>query len=119
MFEELDTVELTHDIKEHDLKEGNIGAIVNVYNDGKAYEVEFVSPTGRAIALLTLMPDDIRAYINKDEYVSHWFNVPISLGTVSGMTLDTIVNNDELRIKTDTFKSKADTEEFRYPTATL
>ena len=66
MFEELDTIELTHDIKEHDLKEGDIGAIVNVYNDGKAYEVEFVAPTGRTRALLTLMPDDIREYINKN-----------------------------------------------------
>lgn len=112
MFEELDTVELTHDIKEHDLKEGNIGAIVNIYNDGKAYEVEFVAPNGRTIALLTLMPDDIRAYINKGEYISHWFNSPISLGTVSGMTIteseenmrrefDKLVNINELDIKTE------------------
>ena len=115
MFEELDTIELTHDIKEYDLKEGDMGAIVNVYNDGKAYEVEFVAPNGRTIALLTLMPEDIRVYTNKDEYVSRLFNAPISLGTVSSMTFDAIVNNDELRITTKTLKSKIDKKEFSYP----
>ena len=55
MFEELDTVELTRDVKEYGLKEGDMGAIVNIYNGGKAYEVEFVAPNGRTIALLTLI----------------------------------------------------------------
>lgn len=118
MFEELDTIELTHDIKEHGLKEGDLGAVVNVYNDGKAYEVEFVAPNGRTKALLTLMPNEIRPYIEHKNVFS-WFNAPISLGTVSGMTLDTIVNNDKLRITTEAFKSKVDKEEFRYQIATL
>jgi len=30
------------DITKHGLTKGDIGAIVNIYNDGKAYEVEFV-----------------------------------------------------------------------------
>lgn len=117
MFEELETVELTHDIKKHGLKEGDIGAIVNIYNDGKAYEVEFVAPNGRTIALLTLMPDEIRPYMEHENIFSSFReNVPISLGTVSGMTLNTIVNKDELKITTETFKSKI--EEFRYPIGT-
>ena len=119
MFEELEIVELTHDIKEHKLKEGDTGTVVLVYKKGKAYEVEFVASNGRTIALLTLMPEDIRAYINKNEYVSRWFNDLISLETVSGVTLDTIVYKDELRITTETFKSKADKEESRYPIPTL
>lgn len=123
MFEELDTVELTHDIKEHGLEEGDMGAIVNVYNDGKAYEVEFVAPNGRTIALLTLMPSDIRAYINKEEYVSRWLD-PISLGTVSGMTFtlseenrwrgfDEVINIDKLDIKTE---SKENMKKFHFVT---
>ena len=65
MFKELDTVELTHDIKEYNLKEGDRGAIVEIYKNGEAFEVEFVSPNGRTIALLTLMPKDIRSMKNK------------------------------------------------------
>jgi len=130
MFEELDTVELTHDIKKPGLKNGDLGAIVNVYNKGEAYEVEFVAPNGRTIALLTLMPDDMRLHESKDEHASLWFNTPISLSTASGMAFavssreniwrdfDTLISNDELRIKTETPESEVNTEEFRYP-ATL
>ena len=60
MFEEFDTVELSHDIEEYSLREGNIGAIVNIYNNGTAYEVEFVATDGTTIALLTLRSEDIR-----------------------------------------------------------
>ena len=124
MFEELDTVELTHEIKEHGLKEGDIGAIVNVYRDGKAYEVEFVAPNGRTIAVLTLMPDDIRLAINKGESVFYGFNAPISLGTVSGMTLtvneentlrglDEIIDINKLDSKTE---SKENMKKFNFAT---
>ena len=92
MFEELEVVELAHDIKEHNLKKGDRGAVVFIYESAsgrsRAYEVEFVAPNGRTIALLTLMPDDIRSHMNKDEYDSRLLNSPISLGTVSGMTID-------------------------------
>lgn len=60
MFEELDTVILIHDIAERGLKRGDIGAVVHVYDDGRAYEVEFVDSTsGSTVALLTLSPTDI------------------------------------------------------------
>ena len=64
IFEELDVVKITHSIAKYGLKKGDIGAIVNVYNDGEAYEVEFVAPDGRTTALLTLMPNDIRSLEN-------------------------------------------------------
>ena len=116
MFEELDTVELTHEIKEYGLKEGDIGAIVNVYKDGKAYEVEFVAPDGKTTALLTLMPNDIRPIMSKDEYLYHGSNVPIYLSTASGtVSAKHNIRNEKLSFDTDTPKSKADTEEFRYP----
>jgi len=57
---ELDTVVLTHDIKDKGLKEGDMGAIVQVYDGGEAYEVEFVTAEGKTVALLTLKPTDIR-----------------------------------------------------------
>lgn len=60
MIRELDTVVLRHDIAEHGLKQGDIGAVVHCYRDGDAFEVEFVTAEGRTIALLTLDGSDIR-----------------------------------------------------------
>ena len=60
MIRELDSVVLTHDIKECGLTKGDIGAVVHCYSDSSAYEVEFVAAEGRTIAVLTLTSDDIR-----------------------------------------------------------
>ena len=69
MIKELDTVVLTHDIKEYGLTEGDIGAIVHCYSDSNAYEVEFVTAEGKTIAVLTLSPDDIR--VMKEREILH------------------------------------------------
>lgn len=61
MIRELDTVALARDIDKYGLKQGDIGAVVHCYSDGAAFEVEFVSPEGRTIALLTLNRADIRS----------------------------------------------------------
>lgn len=55
----LDTVVLAIDIPEHNLRAGDIGAVVDVYDDG-AVEVEFVLGSGRIQALLTLAEADVR-----------------------------------------------------------
>ncbi|MBI4084515.1 MAG: DUF4926 domain-containing protein [Candidatus Levybacteria bacterium] len=74
MFEELETVVLTHDIKDHGLREGDMGAVVNVYDAGKAVEVEFVTATGRTVALLTLNSSDVRRVKNNDVLHVRGFN---------------------------------------------
>ena len=60
MFEELDTVVLAHDIGKYGLKRGDVGAVVHVYENGKAIEVEFVSAEGKTVALLTLESAEVR-----------------------------------------------------------
>ena len=60
MIGELDTVVITHDIEEHGLKQGDVGAVVHRYSDGAAFEVEFVTAEGKTVALLTLTWADIR-----------------------------------------------------------
>lgn len=60
MIRELEAVALTHDIDEHSLKQGDIGAVVHCYKDGSAFEVEFVTAEGKTIALLTLNRTDVR-----------------------------------------------------------
>lgn len=67
-FTELETIVLTHDINDHGLKGGDIGAVVNVYDRGNAAEVEFVTATGRTIALVTLKASDIRTMKSDDVF---------------------------------------------------
>jgi L-ascorbate metabolism protein UlaG (beta-lactamase superfamily) len=69
MIKELDIVVLTHDIKDHGLTEGDIGAVVHCYSDGNAYEVEFTTAEGKTIAVLTLTLNDIR--LMKDKEILH------------------------------------------------
>ena len=55
----LDTVVLAHDLPEHGLRRGDIGAVVEVYEpDG--LEVEFVTGSGRTQALVTLTQSEVR-----------------------------------------------------------
>ena len=59
MIRELDCVALKSDLPRYGLAQGTIGAVVFVYGDEQAFEVEFVSETGETIALVTLNPDEI------------------------------------------------------------
>lgn len=60
MVQELDTVVLTSDLKDHGLKAGDVGAVVHCYPENDAFEVEFVTGKGQTAALLTLTKADIR-----------------------------------------------------------
>jgi ATP-dependent exoDNAse (exonuclease V) alpha subunit len=60
MFKELDAVVLNHNIEEYNLKKGDIGTVVNIYEKSKALEVEFITAEGKMIAVLTLKPSDVR-----------------------------------------------------------
>ncbi len=66
MIDELDSVVLTHDIEEHGLKQGDVGAVVHCYKDDSAFEVEFVTAEGRTIALLTLTQADLRPMADRE-----------------------------------------------------
>ncbi len=60
MIRELDTIALTHDLPEHHLVAGDVGAVVHSYPDSAAFEVEFVTAAGETVAVVTLTPPDIR-----------------------------------------------------------
>jgi hypothetical protein len=60
MFAEHSLVVLTQDKAAVGLSSGDVGAVVHVYPEGKAYEVEFVDGDGSTVALLTLEPADVR-----------------------------------------------------------
>ncbi len=64
-FKTLDTVVLNKDVSEFGLKQGDLGAVVQVYQpDG--LEVEFVTAAGRTQALVTLKEADVRQVVDSD-----------------------------------------------------
>ena len=60
MISELDLAVLTHDLPEHGLQRGDVGTVVHRYQDGQAFEVEFVTAAGVTVAVLTLERADVR-----------------------------------------------------------
>jgi len=60
MIAENDTVVLTVALPENGLLAGDVGAVVHVYTEREAYEVEFVAGDGSTLAVLTLHADMIR-----------------------------------------------------------
>ena len=77
MIQELDTVILTHDMPDHGLKQGDMGAIVHCYPDGAAFEVEFMTKEGHTTAVLTLTDEDIRP-MNQTEKTIHILDVQMN-----------------------------------------
>ena len=64
-YKVLDTVVLERDLREHGLRKGDLGAVVEVYErDG--LDVEFVTVSGRTAALLTLDVRDVRPTSDDD-----------------------------------------------------
>jgi len=58
-FKLFDVVALKRDRPEDGMLEGQVGTIVEVFNDGEAFEVEFVDPAGRTYGLTTIVPEDL------------------------------------------------------------
>lgn len=65
MYKVLDTVVLDRDLPEHGLRNGDLGAVVQVYEpDG--LEIEFVTASGKTQALVTLNVKDVRPVHDSD-----------------------------------------------------
>jgi len=54
-----ETVALLEDIPEKNLWRGQVGVIVEIYADGKAYELEFMDDEGYTYALETIYADKV------------------------------------------------------------
>jgi len=66
MIKELDTIVLSRDVPEHGLKKGDIGAVVHIYGEGEAFEVEFITGQGDTVAVVTIESRDIRLMQDKE-----------------------------------------------------
>ena len=65
-MKEFDSVVLTADIAEHNLKRGDVGTIVHVHDDGTAFIVEFMTFGGDTIAVTTLTSDQLRPVMESE-----------------------------------------------------
>ena len=54
-----DSVALLKDLPEENLWRGHIGAVVEIYKSGEAFEVEFVDTSGKTYGLLALRAEQL------------------------------------------------------------
>jgi hypothetical protein len=66
MISEHDRVVLTVGLPDIGLAAGDIGTVVHVYPDGRAFEVEFVALDGETVAVATLTSQQIRHVAPKE-----------------------------------------------------
>ena len=69
MIKELDRVALADRIDEADLEIGDIGTVVFVYKQQKGYEVEFMTLTGETVAVISVLPSQVRSI--RDREIAH------------------------------------------------
>lgn len=60
MIQEHDCIVLTEDIPEEGLRAGDVGTVVHIHPEAAGYEVEFVTLTGRTVAMATVLPSQLR-----------------------------------------------------------
>jgi len=66
---EHDCVVLTANLPSENLEAGDVGTVVHVHREGKAYEVEFMTLAGGTLAVATVMADQLRPVGKRD--ISH------------------------------------------------
>ena len=60
MINELERVVLTASVPKESLEIGDVGTVVHVYGDGKAFEVEFTTLDGHTAAVVTVEASQVR-----------------------------------------------------------
>jgi hypothetical protein len=65
-IKEHDCVVLTSDLPDENLKAGDVGAVIHIHKGGAAYEAEFVTLTGKTIAVATVEASHLRPVGKRD-----------------------------------------------------
>jgi hypothetical protein len=69
MIQEFDRVVLTAEVPDKGLVSGDVGTIVHVYAEGRAFEVEFMTLDGQTAAVATVEASAVRPVTGRD--ISH------------------------------------------------
>ena len=63
---EHDQVVLTADLPEYDFQAGDVGVVVHIHSNGKAYEIEFFALDGRTLDVVTVEASQVRPVSRRD-----------------------------------------------------
>lgn len=66
MIKEHDLVVLTQDLPEEGLRSGDVGTVVHIHEGGSGYEVEFMTLSGKTVAVATVMASQVRPVSSRD-----------------------------------------------------
>ena len=66
MIHELDRVVLTERVPVERLESGDVGTVVHVYADGKAFEIEFMTLDGQTAAVATVEASSVRPVTGRE-----------------------------------------------------
>ena len=66
MIKEHNRVVLTASLPAHGLVAGDVGTVVHVYEDGKAYEVEFFTLDGHTAEVVTVEAKQVRSVTRQE-----------------------------------------------------
>lgn len=66
MISEHERVVLTEPVASEGLVAGDVGTVVHVYPDGKAYEVEFTTLAGNTVAVATVEATSVRPVTGRE-----------------------------------------------------
>lgn len=66
MIKEHDCIVLLQDLPENSLKSGDIGTVVHIHKGGTGYEVEFMTLAGETVAIVMLLPGQLRPISRHD-----------------------------------------------------
>ena len=84
MVKEHECIVLTQDLPDDGLQAGDVGTVVHIHQDGAAYEVEFVTLTGQTVAVVTVLPAQLRPVGRQD--IAHAREMPV--GEKRGTSVD-------------------------------
>ncbi len=76
MIREHDRIVLLKDISDEGLLAGDVGTVVHIYKEGKAFEVEFMTLGGETVTVVTLPSSQVRAVGKKN--IAHARELTIS-----------------------------------------
>jgi len=66
MIKEHDCVVLTQNMPEEGVMAGDVGTVVHIQGDHAGYEVEFMTLTGHTLAVVSLLPGQVRPIARRD-----------------------------------------------------
>ena len=66
MIQEHDCIVLTAKLPDEGLEAGDVGTVVHIHRDAAAYEVEFMTLTGKTVAVATVLPSQLRPVSKRD-----------------------------------------------------